>query len=181
MRGDTLVSWSTFKPFDPIDHKATFFEAEAKSCYDVLSFTGVLLSIFLGGKTCSQKLLKTPSQYFFLSSWSKQVWQSLHLPEKRTIFSLRFWNPLKTSVTCCFVFIVIKAKLGLREKWSIQHNWRNSIAMLHRFSKCSTVSPGVNIAFITKLNKHFSKFVSQEQAFSEHHGTFYPPKIVWKL
>ena len=75
--------------------------------------------------------------------------------KKSTIFSHWFWNPLKTSVTCCYVFKVIEAKLGLREKWGIQCNWRNPIAMLHRFSKRSTFPPGINLAFIMKLNKHF--------------------------
>lgn len=137
---------------------------------------------YLGGNVFSE-IAKNIFPRFGLSSWSKQVWQCLLLPEKKknTLFPLRFWKPLKTSITCHFVFIAVEGDLGLREKVTTQHNGRNSIATLHTFSKSSTFPPGVNIAFIMKLNKHFSKFGSQEQADSAHYGTFYPPKMGWKL
>lgn len=162
MRRDILVSWSAFKTFDLGGHKTRFAIAEGKSCYDVLSSPRVLLLIFGGGEGVGGNMFleiakkKTLFQYLFLSSWSKHAWQYLHLPGKKVqYFPAGFWNPLKTSVTCYSVFKVIEAKLWLREKWGIQCNWRNSIAMLHRFSKRSTFPPGINIAFIMKLNKHF--------------------------
>lgn len=142
---------------------ATFFKAEKESFFVLMFFNKSFVIYVFGGITFWE--------------WSKWVWQCLHLPEN--VFPLRFWNPLKTSVTCCLVFIVIEAKSGLREKWSMRQNGRNSIVGWS-FSKYSNFPPCVNMAFIMKPNKRFSKFVSQEHTHAAHHGTFHPPKIDWK-
>lgn len=158
-----------------------FWSRRKKSLW--CSFPNRSFVVDIWGETCSQKLLKTFFQDL-VSPHDQNRYGNVYFCQKKkknTLFPLRVWKPLKTSITCHFVFIAVEGDLGLREKVTTQHNGRNSIATLHTFSKSSTFPPGVNIAFIMKLNKHFSKFGSQEQADSAHYGTFYPPKMGWKL